>query len=309
MSMCERWKFTINLDDNDDYRPTHGLLPDGVLYIVWQLERGGNTNHLHVEGYVRFESRKRMDTVKRFLQRPDAHLETCNGNEEQCREYCTKEDTRVAEGEELGQYDKNAGKRGRRSDLEAIAKKVDDGVDIDVIAREFPGDYMRYHAGIEAYKAVTYKPAAQRDVRVLVLWGPTGTGKTHRVMTKFPDCYSVDQGRDPWGAYTGQTTILMDEWTPEAWPITTMNKILDKWKYQLDRRYRNTYAAWTLVVICTNCAPASFYQTEPNQLLFLAFRRRIAESCRYIDKRETDGGPSFDEILEAPANPSLTQPN
>lgn len=300
--MSRRWKFTVNLDDNDGYAPTNAVLPAGVAYIVWQYERGGNTNHLHVEGYVRFTVRKRMSSVKHFLARNDAHLEIAIGSEEQCRTYCTKDDTRVRAGEELGEFIPAEGKQGKRSDLDSIAAEIDAGTALTEVARSHPSDWIRYHAGILSYATQVATPATTREVSVLVLWGPTGSGKTHRVLTAFPDCYMVIPGRDPFGQYQAQTTILFDEFRPQDWTIGSMNRYLDKWRCPLDRRYNNSFAAWTRVVICSNYSPVEYFITEP-ELALAAFRRRIYGRCRLVNTRETEGGPTLEEIEHEEPNP------
>ena len=140
---------------------------------------------------------------------PGRASEQARGSEEQNKAYCTKEDTRESGPFEFGVYDKDAGKQGNRSDLAEIAMMARRGAALQEIADAHPGDYIRYHAGIQAlHLLIAPPPPVGRDVTVTVLWGPTGTGKTHRVLARWPTCYMVDAGRDPWGNYNREAYYL-----------------------------------------------------------------------------------------------------
>jgi len=282
--MNNRWCFTIN--NPGEYRPV--FRPEHMAYLVYQIERGSEAGTQHLQGYVRFHNRKRLSTVKNVLENQGAHLEQARGSEEQNKAYCTKEDTRESGPFEFGVYDKDAGKQGNRSDLAEIAMMARRGAALQEIADAHPGDYIRYHAGIQAlHLLIAPPPPVGRDVTVTVLWGPTGTGKTHRVLNRWETCYMVDAGRDPWGNYNREATICFDEFDFTRWTIQQMNKYLDKWRCLLDARYHNRFAAWTHVVICANSCPADWWPNEPH-LLRLSFFRRIARSCHNVTDREMD---------------------
>lgn len=261
-----RWCFTVN--NYGDWRPVYNAAE--MDYLVYGLEVGEQGTP-HVQGYVRFKNRKRMNTVKNLFERADMHLEPAKGTEMQNKTYCIKD----GQFSEFGTFDANVGKQGNRSDLEAIMVACQAGATMTAIALAFPADFIRYHGGIEALRqAVAPLPPLERDVRVTVLWGPTGVGKTHRIRTEFPNSYSVEPGRAPWDAYQGQTEVVFDEFDYSKWTITMMNRYLDKWRLELDARYHNKYAAWTRVVICANSSPPHWYPNEAPPLLD-AFRRRL----------------------------------
>lgn len=126
----------------------------------------------------------------------------------------------------------------------------------------------------------------ERSIEILTFWGPPGTGKTHRAMTLFgDDLFTVTPGPHCWDNYTGQATILLDEFDPERWPMNDIKRFLDKWRCELGCRYRNNYAAWTRVIICANSCPTSWYaNAHPTDLA--AFRRRLGGGCWNIQARE-----------------------
>lgn len=300
-SMSDRWCFTVNNPNGWEPAWDGGVM----LYLVYQTERGEQGTE-HIQGYVRFETRKRGSTVARKLAANSGHhphVEVARGTEQANKDYCTKADTRV-EGPhgEFGVFEAEAGKQGKRSDLEAAAARIVEGAPMRDVALEFPAQFIRYHGGFKAFElTIAPQPAVERNVEVIVLWGPTGTGKTHRIMTMYPDCFCVRPGRDPWDGYSNQDTIFLDEFDYSAWNIHEFKLILDKWRYRLQRRYNNAFAAWTRVAICCNVNPRSWWADDHRvtDLDLAAIRRRIATSCHLVEDRDTP-------IAEMPINPDLT---
>jgi len=102
----------------------------------------------------------------------------------------------------------------------------------------------------------------------------------------------------PLGSYRGEKEILFDEFDHELWPITAMNRYLDKWRCLLDARYNDRYAAWERVVICANSNPQSWYPSAA-PLLLDAFRRRIRGHCFYVDSQD----PSLEALQQQEPTP------
>lgn len=275
-----------------------------VAYLVYEHQIAPETGRRHLQGYVRFNNRKRFSTVTAwFAARGMAgtHIEKAKGSEEQNRAYCTREETRAAgtEPTEYGVYNPNHGKQGTRTDLAGAIDMLDKGASLGEVARAHAADFVRYHRGFQAYADATRPlPPLSRDVTVYVLWGPTGTGKTHRTLNKFPEIYSVKPGRDPWGMYRQETAIFFDEYDWEKWPLQEMNRYLDKWRCMLDARYADKYAMWTTVIIAANTNPSSWYPQAP-QLLLDALRRRMTGRCFLVEAQE----PTWEQVVSGAPNP------
>jgi len=297
-----RWCFTLN-NPPDDFRLAD--CPD-VAYAISSLERG-KAGTVHLQGYVRFVSRKRLTAIKKLWGPPmdKAHWEQCKGTEQQNKDYCSKPDTHIAGPWELKpeNFKPEEGHQGHRSDLEAVVLACKEHKSLFSIATESPEQFIKYPTGIKTLHTLigrdqTPKTVA-REMELTVLWGPTSTGKTHRVRTAFPSVYCVVPGRGPWDQYEGQLEILFDEFDCSKWPIRDMNRYCDKWPCKLDARYADNFAAWTKVFICANDPPTSWWQEEgpkPRN----AFLRRIT-TLQKVLKREDD--PEFN-----PAEHCFTQP-
>lgn len=318
-TMSKRWLVTAWVCHlGEDWSP-QSLLTEPHEYICWGLEKGPKSGKEHFHVYLRFAKRTRMSHVIKMFHTNKLKCMLCKGTESQVRDYCQStgrfspmQHLRLGLGES-GTFKADEGKAGKRTDLETIAEDILAGKSLRNVALEHPADWIRYNKGLESFASmVAPEPPKQREVKVLWLHGPTGTGKTTRVLTTaqelLGEVYTVTMpDKNPWDGYNGQKTLLLDEWRSTDYPVQMMNRILDKWKYQLPCRYRNKYAEWSVVIICSNDSPAQAYIDEPNPLIRAAFFRRVATSCRYVDKREDQGGPSLIEIEKEEPNPVFPQ--
>lgn len=271
------WVFTVN-------NPGEWTIPhhEDIAYICGQRERAPTTGTIHFQGYVRFKNRKSMRTVKGILGRADAHLEKARGTEAQCRDYCSKEETRDGEFTFWGVYDPDFGQRqGKRTDLVRVAQTIRAGKTMAEIFEAHPEEFIKYHGGIDKAISELAKRAIQpvREIHITVLWGETGTGKSHRVRTAFPNAYIVSAGPHPWDMYNGEDTIVFEEFTDSNWKITDMLKYCDKWKIPLACRYNNKYANWTRIYILSNNDPATYWSIadQAGQNQRPAWLRRISD--------------------------------
>lgn len=273
-SRSDRWCFTKFTDD-ENWKPRE---TEDVAFCIWQQEKCPDTGRLHMQGYIRFKKPTRFGAVLEYFAGPGTpiHIDVARGNERQAgRDYCAKENSRVAGPWEFGTEDPMAGTKGRRTDFEEIKEKFKQGAGLRQIAEEYTSQYVMYHQGIEKMKdLVTPPPPPEREVKTLVMWGKTGTGKTHRARTMWPEIFSVEPGKWPWDSYRGQEMILFDEFDYTKWTIQQMNKFCDKWRLELDCRYNPKWAEWKGVIICANSEPYTWWPNE-QQLLREAFWRRI----------------------------------
>lgn len=283
MAQSKRWCFTVN--NPGAYRPAFS---DDMDYMVWQLERGEAGGTEHIQGYVRYKNRKRLEPAKAGILSGTAHMAVAKGSEAQNKEYCMKEATRV-EGEiphEFGDFEPDNGRQGSRTDWTQLKQSMQKGASMTELAETHTDLVCRYPNGIQALQILLGpKPQVQRAVHVMILWGATGTGKTHRLRTTFPDIYEVNPGRDPWGMYAGEKQVMFDEFASTMWPIQEMLRYLDKWKVQLNARYNNKFARWESAFIVSNLDPTLWYTLE-DAALQAAFRRRITEVVHVVSQEQ-----------------------
>lgn len=282
-----RWCFTIHPAD-DGVAPLLEELPAGIRYIVWQLERGHEHERYHFQGYVTFTNSVSIGAVKRALGYDSAHLEPARGNDQQCVDYCTKEDTRVRGPWELGERDRE---QGKRSDLIDLAEAVKNGQNDHQIALEQPVAYAKFARHIRDLRFAYFEPL-RRDVSTLVICGTTGCGKTFWCFEHFPDLYRVNWRKDGhiwWDGYRGQDVILFDDFYGEV-ALADMLHLLDIYPLRLEIKGSTTVAAWTKVIITSNAQAATWYSPlaghDPGKIA--ALHRRLTWTENANSREEMD---------------------
>lgn len=245
--------------------------PATMEYMCWGRETAPTTGTPHWHAYVRYRTRKSYAAMRR-LWGTGCDWKTCNENEERTRDYTRKSG---GEWQEYGTFDPRAGTQGRRTDLEQATDMIlKDKRTLREVALELPTCFVKFHSGLDRLVKLTKEPPPmERSIRVAILWGDTATGKTHRVRTTYPNAYSVVVGPTPFDDYEGEDVILFDEFRPDDFPITMMNKYLDKWPVTIHCRYANRKAAWSKVFICANSDPQDWYPNESYKLRDAFFRR------------------------------------
>lgn len=201
----------------------------------------------HLQGYVYFKCNKTLKAMIKQLRKVFAkapHVEPAAGTAKQSQAYCSKEG-KFAEWGELPS-------QGKRRDLEHAAEMLKAGEAMSAVAEEHPGTYIRYHKGLEKYQGLQLKAKAAewRAVEVVLIKGPTGTGKTRMAMEEAK--YKIDGcGLQWWDGYEGEDCILIDEYANNV-KITELLTVLDGHPKRLAIKGGFTYACWTKVYITTN---------------------------------------------------------
>ena len=177
------WVFTINNPSEEDEVALTDTLP--YRYLVYQYEMGDGET-MHIQGYVVLSRQLRLSALKKLI--PRAHWEVRKGTHEQAKAYSTKSDTRQDGPYEYGSEEGIAKKKGQRSDLLEIKKKIDSGASSAQIWDDHFSSSVRYHKSFDAYRDIKSKHREYKDgekPKVIILWGPSGTGKSTRARRDF----------------------------------------------------------------------------------------------------------------------------
>ena len=161
--------------------------PEGYRYMVCQVESAPTTGHIHLQGFIVFEKNHRVGAVARMDPFKHAHIEVMKGSVKQNEEYCEKEESRIKGPWKFG----DAPAQGRRTDWAQTKEMIASGKSREEIYTEAP-HLANCCRGVETlFHHFAPKPALTRDVRVIVLWGASGVGKSHRARTSYPDAYVI----------------------------------------------------------------------------------------------------------------------
>lgn len=213
------------------------ILPPELTYLVSGQEICPETKQDHLQVYAEAPRPLSTKMWQQILSAPNAHCESRKGTALQASDYCKKD----AKFIELGELSH----QGNSSEWLALHAQIRAGtITVNTIVLEHPQAYHKFGRVLTETETVVNQ-AKFRDwvMNVTYIWGSTGTGKTRYVMDKhgYPNVYIWNyEGKQD--EYTGQDTILFDEFKGQI-PYNDMLRLLDRYPYTVQRRYRN----WPLV--------------------------------------------------------------
>lgn len=272
---AKHWCFTLNNPTREDDSKLQSVgeeFDDGPLtFIVIGLEEGEEEKTPHWQGYVCFKNRVRLSQCKTILFER-AHYEICRGSPRENYDYCTKAgDPYFVRGEvPVG--------RGRRTDLEEIREALSSGVSERDIANDYFSQWCQYRRSFSAFTGLLNPPLARPELRVFLLLGPTGTGKT-RFATDWATrsggfWMSTDPGLQWFDGYNNEPVAIIDDYNGEC-GFRFLLRVLDV--YALRVPVKGGFVAWnpSTIFITANTNPEAWYPTEDISPL----RRRITRIC------------------------------
>lgn len=283
-----RWCFTSYAEDICPW--AYGTEPDtlvsGVRYAVFQRELCPATARLHWQGYIELRSPMRMPAVQRLIGDLGAHLDKPNGTRDQCRDYCTKESSRVGDPTEFGNF--QSGGAGRRTDIDGALAVIRLGgpSTIRTLYDDHGSVMVRYTRGLTAaYNHYCSRADREAPPSVFVHYGLTGTGKTRAIYdsTSLPDLFRapVSTSNVQWfDGYIGQPVALFDDFDGEHPHITIMLQVLDR--YPLMLPVKGGFIHWvpTTIYITTN-VPFDHWYPQASEPHLAALKRRITKFIHF----------------------------
>lgn len=226
-SNAKHWCFTSFAD-------AEPCFPEQASYAIWQRERAPDTGRLHWQGYIEFKTKKRRSLVQKLLGDTTAHMELRKGTRAQAIAYSCKKESRV-DGTTFTEHGVRPDSEESKSQIAKVAELVRDGASIIDIATEMPSAIIRYDRGIKALINArdALRPMSYRAVRVLVISGRPGCGKTKWCYNFIRDNYDgvaynktyTDGSPSWWDGYAGQRCVLIDDFEGQA-PIEELLHLL-----------------------------------------------------------------------------------
>lgn len=273
-----RYVLTINNPiQSDEEFETFLKNLEHIKYFIFQREKGHKEETEHFQIFLVFTISKRFSTIKNLF--PTAHIESANGSNIQCRDYCSKSDTRVSGPYEYGEF----AEERSRTDIKTLLELIKAGADNTTIMDLFPAQYLRYQDKIERVRqdnyAKEYEEKYRTNLIVTYIYGKSGIGKTFSILNKYglKNVYRVtDYKKDPWFSYKNQKIVVFEEFRSQFY-ISDMLNYLDIYPLWLPARYSNKMACFEKVFITSNIPLSGQYKSlkEEQPETFKAFNRRI----------------------------------
>jgi len=227
--------------------PDTSLLDNLVCkYIAYSHEVAPTTGTPHLQGYVSFSNPKTYLNVCALL--PGCHISVMVGSIAQNEEYCSKAGTLIERGEKPISND-NKGRaeklRWQRSRELAKEGKIEE-IDADI--------YIRYYNTLKNIAKDHQKKPEPIDVKCFWIYGPTGTGKSYCVETKYPNCYKKNMEDMKWfDGYQDEEVIYledMDKYQPKWGGM--LKRLADRWPMQASIKGSMKYIRPKIVIVTSN---------------------------------------------------------
>lgn len=280
-----RWMLTINNPTQTDEEMSEyiqGL--EHFKYTAFQREKGNKEGTIHFQIFVIFTIGKRFSTIKNYF--PTAHIEQANGTNAQCRDYCTKSDTRISGPYEIGDF----AEERSRSDINGFMQLVEAGASDYELRKLYPSLFMK-----EINKLTTLRNVKQvdysrqeRDVEVCYIYGSSGSGKTtfvHKETSNEKVFKVCSFDNSAFSGYSGQETLIIDEFRGQ-FGLQFMNCLLDSFPMKLRGLGSLVNACFTKVYIISNYKYSDLYQKEKEENVesYNGFCRRLHKIIRFYGK-------------------------
>nr|QXP07757.1 MAG: replication associated protein [Arizlama virus] len=294
MAQGKNWCFTLNADETEGEHltwvcpgipcPIGSWLDCGKIeYLCCQVEK---VAHVHIQGYVQFTQNMRLAALKKIS--PSAHWEFRRGTHAQARDYAKKTESRLNGPWELGNEKDN---QGKRNDLEAIGALVKAKKTNAEILEECGAGASKFAKHITWLRFTNNEKESDRQlqgVRVIVLYGKTGMGKTYAAVNYIAggqDYYiceapSHSTSKVWFDGYEGQRVLILDDFAGSFCCFRFLLRLLDHYKLKVEVKGGHAWAVWTTVVVTSNIHPSEWYKDVDTSPLC----RRISE-IRYADSQ------------------------
>lgn len=226
-----------------------------VTYLCFGLEVG-EAGTPHAQGYIELRNRSRITGVKKVAGLQRSHLETRRGSQDEAIEYCRKD----GQFEEYGK--KSVSAQGKRTDLDDIRVLIKDGASELDVADGHWSQWVVYRRSFEAYRKLITPPKMRRGLRVYVIQGIAGVGKSGYIYNRFPGVFSVPDPSLKWfDGYNGESVVLIDDYRGGGDPAMLL-RLLDI--YPLQVPVKGGFVPWnpTTIFITSNLSSTQWHEAE-----------------------------------------------
>lgn len=237
-----------------------------ISYICGQREACPTTGNMHWQCYIETTKRRTQSSVIKHWRKTiplpiSVHIEIARGSAEENKTYCSKSESAVPDSFfEWG----DPMKQGERSDLSQYVEAVKQGADEYTLMTEHTATWAKYHSLANRVRQVVAKRnQADRQLRVVWLFGPPGTGKTHSALAQARESqqrFFIAPSLQWFDGYEGEEILIIDDLSPQTFNHHRdfVLRLLDKYPLQLPIKGAFVTAMYTTVYITSNYMPHQF---------------------------------------------------
>jgi len=269
MATGKSWSFTC-FDYDEKSIDALKLKASAVELLCFQEEKCPESGRLHLQGYVRFPSNKRLGAVKTWLGDNAAHLETAKGSPRQNLDYCSKDDSATGQYRfQHGDFDKS--QQGKRTDLDHVIERIQAGESMESLNESNPKEIIKFGRGIQLSRSLFLSRQAPSTFprTVIVLYGRSGSGKSlwarqfaqANGLTVYSKNLTKASDQQWFDGYDGESLLLLDDFTDAAVSFRELLIWTDVYKHRTQIKGAMLLGQWSHVVITSNICPNFWYPT------------------------------------------------
>jgi len=222
----KRWVFTLN-----NYTAEETLFLQEyaeIQFLFFGHEIAPTTQTPHLQGFVQFLCKKRLQTAKKTLGTTRIRMLPMKGTYEQNIKYCSKDDNAPFE---KGEWTDDQGKRydlckvrnlAHNEGMRALLQNKD--VCKNNNHYQFAKNYLTY---CEPKREIS-------PVEIIWIWGPPRSGKTKLAYEMAGDDYYIKSTGDHWfDGYDRHEVMIMDDIRPSWMKFEDLLHVLDRYPHSL----------------------------------------------------------------------------
>lgn len=274
-----RWAFTdfsFNANSKDIFNDKR------VNLLEFGLETCPETGNPHRQGRIEFFEPQRRGVLWELFKW-EIHCDR-EKYEQKHIEYVQKD------GQVTKHGPKKEKKQGERVDIKMAFDDIKEGKSTRDIMEKHTPIYLKYSRAVEKMvEEFSMEPDFNPNLKVYVLWGKSGTGKSHYPYCKHgKDVYRLTQ--NDWdtkffNGYKGQKVLLMDDFDGSWMKFSTFKTFVDEYTWKVNTKGAWRWAQWETIYITANSHPKNWWKNivDSNPKEMSALKRRFTE-VQYIDK-------------------------
>jgi len=296
-SKSRSWVFT----ENNPQAPMNFISAPAVTFAIYAPEIGLSGTP-HFQGYVELDAPRQLTYLKNHIS-PTAHWEIRRGSKLQAVQYVLKDfmtldptrpndiltvrdrlDHPIAGVSEpilfntwetaadtllsLGQSKKKKTQE-RQADIQTRLKEG--ASEMDIADSDFDL-WVKHFRAYSRYTTLITPPRCTNDMPfVVVLQGPTRTGKSKWALDNFPNAY-WKQRSQWWCGYAGHKAVILDEFY--GWlPFDFLLRMCDRYPLLVETKNGNVQFLAENIIFTTNAIPSTWYSSK---CYFPAFVSRVS---------------------------------
>lgn len=275
---------------------------DQVNYFLVTEEVCPNTGKLHGQGYIQMKQPKSIKAMVDFLK-VGPHIEGAKGDATVNVSYCKKGANYTGNWQKDGANHPSYGDglkilveegtvsyAGKRNDCDAVVEAIKSGKKAREIADEMGDAYLKWGKNITAMCNMLIQPRNHNKPKeVHVFYGTTGTGKTRKAVTDFPDAYLMGGEMGKWfDGYEGESTVIFDEYRAQ-FTFGHLLRLLDRYAMRVEFKGGSCEFVADMIIITCPEHPETWYKSlDERDGKMAQLRRRITKIWEFTPGETVD---------------------